>query len=92
MAAFFGRVRPPSVKTDKDGFAVVAVIVLESEGGNPHELFEQVRGMVGKRVRVGITYEQTDMSAKIDQVTGELLNDGTEKAEGPEEPEEPHEA
>jgi hypothetical protein len=70
MPAFLANLKAPGLKyieeKDKDtgdvtGAYPVAQVRLTSADGDPHELCERLAEMVGKRVRVSIILEQTEL-------------------------------
>jgi hypothetical protein len=79
MPAFLANLKAPGLKyieeKDKDGEVTgaypVAQVRLASADGDPHELCERLAEMVGKRVRVSITLEQTELPFAGAQEAGE---------------------
>ena len=68
MPAFMATVAKPAIRyvdeTDEGviiGCDPVAVISVVAQGGNPHELADELSALRGKRVRVQITLEQPDL-------------------------------
>lgn len=68
MPAFMAIVEKPGIKyvDQKDGGFVlgcdpVAVITFQAEGGNPHDLADEVSKLRGKRVKVQVTPEQPEL-------------------------------
>lgn len=96
MPVFMAVVEKPAIKyvdEKADGSIIgcdpVAVIAFVSEGGDPHELADEMSNLRGKRVKVLVTLEQPELFDSPEAAQGDLgenLREGGFEVEGGGEP------